>query len=223
LNTVVNKPWLSRLSVPFLVLVLIAPMVSAWIVFKYYPELVRSLGTSNYGTFIVPPVKLDMDGLSQADGKPVPADVFDKKWTYVYLNKGICDKTCFDHLMLMKNVRLSQGKEISRMKRLFITSSEVNGELDKLIKQFPNMRTVRLGNDKQENDIRALFSSKDQPDPFVSHSIYIIDPDAKLMMHYKDDRKDKTTTGLAKEDIIQLGKGMQDDMSKLMKNSKLRK
>ncbi|NOY66057.1 MAG: hypothetical protein GXP13_01435 [Gammaproteobacteria bacterium] len=224
-NSVVKKTWLSRAAIPLLVLILVAPMGSAWIAFKYFPDWVRTLGTSNFGTFIDPPVKFSTEGLTDVHGKPVPADLFTKNWTYVYFNSSDCDRTCFDHLMIIKNVRLSQGKEISRMKRLFvITSGDVKDDTRKLLENFPSLHTIYLTNDKQRDSVRKVFSTKDQQDPFASNAIFVVDPDAKVMMFYKEIKvKQRTLLGMEKESIINLAKGMQDDMSKLMRNSKLRK
>ena len=225
MNNSVKKSWLARASVPLLVLVLIAPMLSAWVVFKYFPNLVRTLGTSNYGTLIIPPVKFSVDGLNDVDGKPISVDILDKRWTYVYLNSGDCDRTCFDHLMIIKNVRLSQGKEVSRMKRLFVVApGTVSEGLRNTLSKFPTMRTIVLTSDKQRDRLSKVFSTEDKQDPFTANSIYVVDPDAKVMMYYKEEQvEQRTLEGMEKGSILNLAKGMQGDMGKLMKNSQLRK
>lgn len=225
MNNEVKKPWLSRAAVPLMVLILVAPFLSAWIVFKYFPNAVRSLGTSNYGIFIDPPAKFSVKGLTDINGKPVAEDILNKNWTYVYFNSSVCDRTCFDHLMLIKNVRLSQGKEVSRMKRLFIISSgQVDASLMKTLKLFPTLHTVLLNNDEQRNRVRKIFTTRSGLDPFTSNTIYIVDPDGKVMMYYQGTQQQRVAeTGMGKDAIIKLGKGMQDDMSKLMKNSTMRK
>jgi len=199
-------------------------MVSAWVVFNYFPDLVRSMGTSNYGT-LMKPVKLPVTGLIDVNGKSLPADIFEKKWTYVYFNTGECDRTCFDHLMIIKNVRLSQGKEVSRMKRLFvIASGKVNDGMRDTLAKFPSMRTVLLNSDEQRALMQKTFATEDKQDPFTSNAIYIVDPDSKVMMHYKEEKvKVKKLEGMEKDSILGLAKGMQGDMAKLMKNSQLRK
>lgn len=225
MNNEVKKSWLSRAAVPLMLLILVAPMGSAWIVYKYFPDAVRTLGTSNYGQFINPPAKFSVDGLTDIDGKPVAGNILDKKWTYVYLHSSSCDRTCFDHLMLIKNVRLSQGKEVSRMKRLFIvTSGAADEELRKILAQFPSLRTVLLSSDEQRRYVEKIFSTDVKRDPLTSNTIYIVDPDSKVMMHYKEEKNEQGgDAGMGKDAIIKQGKGMQGDMAKLMKNSKLRK
>lgn len=215
----------SRIPVILMVLIIVAPMISAWVAFKYFPDAIRTLGTSNYGRFIDPPVKFLLDSLTDVDGKVIPADILNKNWTYVYLHSSDCGRACYDRLMLMKNVRLSQGKEISRMKRLFvITSGEINDELKEMLTNFPTMRTVLLNNEAQRNSFRKLFTTADEQDSLTAGFIYIIDPDAKLMMYYKtEDKPEAVLDGMGRDAIIKLGKGMQDDIAKLMKNSKLRK
>ncbi len=225
MNEVVKKGLFSRMALPLMILMFIAPMLAAWVVYNYFPDVVRSLGTSNYGTLIDPPVKFPINGLSDVNGQPIAADILDKKWTYVYFNSGSCDRDCFDHLMIMKNVRLSQGKEVSRMKRLFvITSGVVDTGLQKTLAQFPSLHTALLSNDAQRQQLKMIFATEGERDPLSSDAIYVVDPDAKVMMYYKQEKREQQAqAGMGKEAILKLAKGMQGDMAKLMKNSKLRK
>lgn len=225
MSEVVKKGLFSRMALPLMLLMFIAPMGAAWVVYNYFPDWVRTLGTTNYGTLIDPPVEFPLQGLSDIDGKPVPVDIMDKKWTYVFLNAGQCDRDCFDHLMIIKNVRLSQGKEVSRMKRLFvITSGHVDAELRKTLEQFPTLRTVLLTSDEQRNQMRTALATKGVQDPLNANAIYVVDPDTKVMMYYQQEKKSQQAVeGMGKEAVIKLAKGMQGDMAKLMKNSTLRK
>ncbi len=225
MNEVNNAGRKSRMSIILMLMIFVAPMLAAWVVYHYFPDTVRKLGSSNYGTLINPPVKLPINGLSDIEGNPIAGDILDKKWTYVYFNSGECDRACFDHLMLMKNVRLSQGKEISRMKRLFVvTAGTVDASLQQTLAQFPALRTVVLNSEAQRNQLRAALETTGDPDPLNSGAIYVVDPDAKAMMYYKQEKQvQQAQQGLGEKAILKLAKGMQGDMAKLMKNSKLRK
>jgi hypothetical protein len=200
------------MAVPLIVLLFIAPMVAAYIVYNYFPDMVRSLGASNNGEFIIPPVEIKLDGFVDIDNKPLPAEYFKKNWSYVYIRET-CDADCVEHLMLIKNVRLTQGKEISRLRRLLVLATDsVDVKLREQLAQFPGMQTVLLSNEQQRSKFLQAFVFKGNPSPATAGHIYVVDPDAKLMMYYSDQKE-----------ILKLGKGMQKDMSKLMHNSQLRK
>ena len=69
MNEVVKRGLLSRMAVPLIVLLFIAPMVAAYIVYNYFPDMVRSLGASNHGEFIIPPVEIRLDGADASAGQ----------------------------------------------------------------------------------------------------------------------------------------------------------
>jgi hypothetical protein len=207
-----KQSFFSRFAIPLMVLVFIAPMVAAWIVYNYFPGMVRTLNASNHGEFVIPPVEVSLEGLTDIDGNAIDKDYFLKNWSYVYIRQQ-CDEDCLNHLAVIKNVRLTQGKEISRLHRILVlTKPGVSEELRKNLQQFPGMLTIVLTDAAQQEKFLQAFKFKDNTEPESAKYIYIVDPDAMLMMYYQD-----------KEDILALGKDMQKDMSKLMYNSKLRK
>ena len=207
-----KSSWLSRATVPLLVALFVAPMVAAWIVYNYFPDVVRSFGTTNYGEFVMPPVEVKLPAMNDVEGNTITSEIFDKNWTYVYLANGDCLDTCLEYLMLIKNVRLTQGKEISRLKRLFIVSGKINDQLRSKLSEFPGMTTLEIMDVNTAKQLFASFKLDEQMDPLKAGNVYVVDPDSKLMMYYKPD-----------QEILKLGKGMQKDMSKLMFNSVLRK
>lgn len=213
-ENVSRKTFWQRATVPMLVLLIVAPMVAAWVMFKYYPDAVRSLGTSNYGEFVIPVREVNIEGLKDIDSKVMSNKFFKKKWTYVYIQSSECDVKCLGHLKLMKNVRLTQGKEIFRLKRLFIISKNaVNDKLRENLKDYPGMQTIVIDMQTDQGmQLMKSFSFKKNETPQTLASIYVIDPAGMLMMYYKDNKE-----------ILKEGKDMQKDMSKLMRNSQLRK
>ena len=212
MNEVVKRGLLSRMAMPLMLLMFIAPMVAAWVVYNYFPDVVRSLGASNYGEFVMPPVEVKLEGYVDIDNQALPAEYFKKNWSYVYIRER-CDSDCIEHLQLIKNVRLTQGKEISRLRRMLVlTADSVDDSLRQQLADFAGMQTLVLANEEQRQAFLKPFKFDGNQSPAQAGHIYVVDPDAKLMMYYKDQKE-----------ILKLGKGMQKDMSKLMHNSKLRK
>ena len=212
MNEVVKKGLFSRIAMPLMVLIFIAPMGAAWVVYNYFPDTVRSLGSSNNGEFVIPPAKVSVGGYTDIDNQTMPVDYFDKNWSYVYIRQA-CDANCLEHLLLIKNVRLTQGKEISRLRRLLVlTSDSVDDALREQLKRYAGMQTLVLTDAQQREAFLSAFRFKGNPSPETAGHVYIVDPDGMLMMYYKNQKE-----------ILKLGKSMQKDMSKLMHNSVLRK
>ena len=109
MNEVVKKGFFARMAMPLMVLIFIAPMLAAWVVYNYFPETVRSLGSSNNGEFVIPPAKVSIEGYTDIDNQTLSADYFNKNWSYVYIRQA-CDGDCLEHLLLIKNVRLTKAR-----------------------------------------------------------------------------------------------------------------
>lgn len=203
----------SRLAPALIVFLFLAPMVAAWVAFTYFPEQMRSLGTTNHGQFIQPPREVPLQGLVDIDRTALGADYFKNKWTYLYVGASDCDLLCRAALFEMRQVRLAQGAEMDRLQRLFVlTEDEQLSQLRPLLaREFPGQRTVVAGPEARDALRKALT---DGAAPLTSGRIYVIDPLGRAMMYYEP------VASAAKADVLAKATGMRKDMAKLLKNSK---
>ena len=200
----------NRLTLISIALVVALPAVLS---FLLYTSGWRPSSSGNYGELVEPPRAIKNLELQTLDGNSLRITDLSKKWTFVYIKSGECSDNCLDHLMLLRNVRLTQGKEISRIKRLFVLNAQrVDDLLVKNLKNHQGMDTVLLSTQKMREDFLKPFRFKGNNDPANAGYVYIVDPSSKVMMYYKNNKG-----------ILKIGKDMQKDMSKLLRNSQLRK
>ena len=207
MNTAVVEPRALRSrAIPLLILLLfLAPMVSAWVVYKYFPDAVRSLGTKNFGTLVSPVVPLKFAMLQGRDGK-IDASYFRDKWTYVYLADG-CDDACRSNLYLMRQARLAQGGEMTRVQRLLVVIPGFDeASLRQLADQFPDMK---IATDSPAQSFAQQFrgpSAAGGP----PMRVFLVDPLGQLMMFYD-----------VGPNPLESGTGMRKDLEMLLRNSKV--
>ncbi len=209
-----NEPRRSRKPLIIMAVLFLLPAAAASIVYKFFPDLVTRMGMSNHGTLVRPVRPIETQGLVTLEGKPLNADIFRGKWTYIYIDSSDCDRLCRFQLYLGRQVRLAQGKDISRLQRLFVVTDRKNIDslLPALRKNHPHLIVATLNAQNAGRFLRQ-FSVNDKPVKDARRT-YIIDPVGQLMMYYEPEK----VLEPAKE---KRGKEMLMDMRKLMHNSKV--
>ena len=204
--------------IPALIVALfLAPMIAAWVAFKYFPEQMRALGSNNYGHFITPLREILVQGMTDEQDAPLEEEFFNGKWTYLYITDGDCDASCQASLYEMRQVRIAQGDERDRLQRLMvITDRSRLGALRGLLGgQFPGQRVVVADSGAQKALEKAL-ALQDGVSPLSAGRIYIVDPLGRAMMYYDP------LSSVDKDRVLKDATGMRKDMAKLLKNSKTR-
>ena len=160
-----------------------APVVLAWLLFFGFPEWVPT-ATSNHGTLIEPIRPLPAFRLQNLSGDNVDAGFLKGKWTFVYLHEGDCDSSCVQQLYKIRQVRLTQGKNIDRLQRLMLwQAGSVDKERrDELQQHFPGQVTAILPG--EESTLLQAFSVDGQTALGLDR-IYLVDPLGNLMMLYE--------------------------------------
>jgi cytochrome oxidase Cu insertion factor (SCO1/SenC/PrrC family) len=171
-----NKP--NRRPFYFVLALFFAPLVLAFAV--YYGSGWRPSGMTNKGDLIAPAVPLPQVALITAQGTPTTAGFLRDDWTLVYLGMGDCTAVCRRALSDMQQARLLLGKDLARVKRVFLYSGTccdaefftaqqdlISASLDSeaglsMLAKFPNSSGAAL----------------------VAGKIYIVDPLGNLMMSY---------------------------------------
>ncbi len=202
--------------IPMLIVVLfLAPMIAAWVAYKYFPEQMRALGANNYGQFIEPLRKIELQGLTAEDGTALEPDFFDGKWTYLYIDGSDCDARCQAALYEMRQVRLAQGDERDRLQRLFVLKDR--SHLDQLRElmgqQFPRQRMV-FADDRARTALDQGLKLNEGASPLAAGRIYVVDPLGRAMMYYEP------VESANRAQVLEKATGMRKDMAKLLKNSK---
>lgn len=147
---------------------------------------------------LVTPAKLISinSALITSDGSVAQPDLWKEKWSMVYVAAN-CETACENKLHTMRQLHVSLYKEIPRMQRVFITTSNQIAELKQ---RYPEMLILN----QPSSEISTLSEQFDiNGEPSIgSDRIYLIDPLGHLMMSYKPG----TEPALIRKDITRLMK-----------------
>jgi len=203
---------MKRYQPVLLLLLFLAPMVSAWVVYKYFPDMLTGMSRSNNGEFVYPVRQANVDGLVNVLGQALDKDTFSNKWTMLYIGKPDCDQSCRTNLDKIRQVRLAQGPQMSRVKTLFVIvgSGDIDHLSEYLITQ-PNMLVARLQDDNSQAWLKP-YIQKDGRSPVETRRVYFIDRLGQLMMYFELD---------AESQDMEKTTGMRKDLKKLLRDSKV--
>jgi cytochrome oxidase Cu insertion factor (SCO1/SenC/PrrC family) len=173
----------SRASLLIIFGMFAAPVVLAWLLFFGFPEWVPTT-TSNHGTLIKPIRPLPTFRLQSLSGDAVDASFLKGKWTFIYLHEGACDNNCVQQLYKVRQVRLTQGKNLDRLQRLMLWEAGGVDEArrDELQQHFPGQVTAILPDG--DSQLLGVFDV-DGRAPLSQERIYLVDPLGNLMMLYE--------------------------------------
>jgi hypothetical protein len=154
-----------------------APLILSYL--TYY--VIKPQGRTNYGDLIDPRAHPVPElGLRELDGKPTSLEQFAGKWILFQVDEGICAKPCADKLYYMRQLRLTQGKEMDRIERVWLITDDA--PLDTaLMKQYDGTRLLRVDPVK----LAAWLPVKEGTQ--ATDHLYMIDPLGSLMMRFPKD------------------------------------
>ena len=172
--------------------VCVAPFAGSLALYHFSPPDSRM----NYGE-LTEPRPLPGLPMSRADGAPFSVAELRGKWIMLQADGGACEAACRDKLYKMRQVRLAQGKNMDRVRRLWIVLGE--GAVDPALqKGFAGTIMVRAG------DRMLLRQLPSRTDP--TEHIWLLDPLGNVMLRYPP-QADPT--------------GMKNDLVRLLKVSKI--
>jgi len=168
-----------RMQVVLLAAIFLIPIVAA---FLYKPDKFI-----NHGELVRPVHQLVDVTLHTPEGEPVALSALQKKWTMIYFDEAGCPPRCVENLYKMRQVRLTQGKEVDRLQYVFVTWGAIDpARLAALRKDHPDMR-VLTGNPPEVRALADQFAL-DHGNPMQAPGrIYVVDPLGNLMMSYAPD------------------------------------
>ncbi len=176
----------SRLWLLTLIGLFLAPVIIAWLVFYVFPEW-QPTGTINHGELVKPVRPLPAFNMTSLDGKSLDETFLRGKWTFVSLVQEGCDEVCVQQLYTIRQIRLTQGKNIDRLQRLLFwrDAAQADAALNSVQQKFPGQVIVPL-HGKYVHSIPEVFQI-DGTNPLKSNAYYLVDPLGNLMMRYSGD------------------------------------
>ena len=149
----------------------------------YYGKVWRPAGSASKGELIEPARPLTVAGLRHADGSTAGAEVFQDKWTLIYIGDGACDADCRTALVFARQSRLALNNEMTRVQRVFLATGNCCAT-DYFASEQPGLIAL----DASAPEAQKLLAQF--PADHV-HSLYIVDPLGNLMMRHDGSRTSK--------------------------------
>lgn len=154
--------------------VCVLPIVGSTVLYYLAPPVDRM----NYGDLITPPKALPALRLMNLDGEQVNLGMLKGKWTMVQIDSAACASVCRDKLYKMRQVRLTQGKNMDRVQRLWVVSDETSVD-EKVLRDYAGTVIVRAAGQDLGQLQQALPSSAAAED-----HIWLVDPLGNVMLRY---------------------------------------
>jgi len=149
--------------------VFVLPMVAAAVAYSGW----RPQGHGNYGELLeVAPLQQTAGAL--ADGTRFDLTALRGKWVMTYVGPSACDADCTQLLYLMRQTRVAQGKQQSRIARLWIVSDAGTVAPD-VVAQHSGLTVWR----PQAPDLLRQF-----PEAALGAHLYLVDPLGNVMLRF---------------------------------------
>jgi len=164
----------ARLKLLLLALVCAAPVIGSYLLYYAAPP---EGSKKNYGE-LIPQVAIS--ALAPSPEAPAPADLAPVagKWLLVMVDSGDCGDTCAKKLWQIRQLRLTQGKEMDRIVRVWLVDDDrVPGEA--LRKEYDGTVILARSRFPELAQLPATGTPRDH--------LYVIDPIGNLMMRFPAD------------------------------------
>lgn len=151
-----------------------SPLLASY--FTYY--VIKPEGRTNYGE-ILDPRQYPLPRLngSTLDGTPTELTAYKGKWIMLHVGTSDCDTLCRTKLYDMRQLRLAQGKAMSRIERVWLITDAQPLDTT-LIREYDGTRMLRV---QPESLVKWLPVATGT---VASDHLYLIDPLGNLMMRF---------------------------------------
>lgn len=147
----------------------VAPVLASYFMYYFWPPA----HTVNHGT-LLEPVQLPDPPLVGADGTPFRLSALRGRWVLISLDRGACDDHCEKKLVYMRQLRLTQGKNMDRIERLWLVSDDA----------APRNAQALAGEGTRVARADAALLSAFPAAGSASDHLYLVDPLGNLMLRF---------------------------------------
>lgn len=151
----------------------LAPFVGSLLLYYFW----KPQSFTNYGE-LLPVTPLAEVVVKVQDAPAFRFSELRGKWAFLMVDVATCDDYCRSKLYLMRQIRLTQGKDQERIERLWMITDGKQPAPD-LAAQYAGTREVRVQGDEFLRKLPAVKS--------VSDHVYLVDPFGNLMMRFPRD------------------------------------
>jgi hypothetical protein len=156
------------------VLICASPMIASYL--TYF--VIKPQSRTNYGE-LLDPRKHPMPSLGSVslDGKPTELDAYKGKWIMLQADSGDCADSCRTKLFQQRQLRLTTGKEMERIERVWLVTDDKPVDT-MLLREYDGTRVLRADPAK----LRQWLPVEEGAG--IADHVYMIDPLGNLMMRF---------------------------------------
>lgn len=144
----------------------------------------------NHGE-LLEPAPLAQVALTRADGSEFRFRELEGQWIFVSVDDAACDENCLRKLYLMRQIRLTQGKDADRIERVWLVR-DGNQPATQTLQDYAGTSTIVLS----PRESLSFFPASGSRDQYI----YLIDPLGNLMMRFSRE----VDPSLIKKDVAKL-------------------
>jgi hypothetical protein len=157
-----------------IILVCASPLIFSYL--TYY--VIKPQGRTNYGALIdprnYPAPQLNATTL---DGKPAGLENYKGKWVMLQADSGDCAEASRAKLFQQRQLRLTQGKEMDRIERVWLVTDDKPIDTV-LLKEYDGTRVLRADPARLKQWLPVEEGAT------LTDHVYMIDPLGNLMMRF---------------------------------------
>ncbi|MFZ5574948.1 MAG: SCO family protein [Pseudomonadota bacterium] len=162
----------SRTKFLLLIGIFVLPVAAAYLAYFGW----RPAGHTNYGELLTVTPLAHTAG-STLDGRSFDLQGLQGKWLLVHVGPAACDADCARQLYLMRQLRIAQGKEQSRIERVWVLTDAAAVD-PALLGEHPGLHVWRPKD--------ATFVEQFPAPRARSAHIYVVDPLGNLMLRFPE-------------------------------------
>lgn len=155
-----------------------APVLASYALYFF----VRPEGRVNYGDLIEPQRDLPQEPLLSSSGEAKPWSSWRGKWVLVTLADAACGADCVQRLYIMRQVRLTTGRDQDRIERVWVVTDRAQPPAA-LLDEHPGLRWLYAPPQGAEGLV-AAFPAQALPLPEGLGHIFVVDPLGHVMMRF---------------------------------------
>lgn len=151
----------------------LAPFIGSLLLFYFW----KPQNFTNYGT-LLPVTPLESVSVATTQGEPFRISDLRGQWAFVMVDESACDARCRAKLYLMRQIRLTQGKDQGRIERVWVIEDGRKPDAA-LSSEYAGTIEVLAAN----GEFSAMLPAEGSPRDHV----YMLDPFGNLMMRFPRD------------------------------------
>jgi hypothetical protein len=162
-----------RKQLLLLAAIFIGPLLIAFLLY-FKGDALQPEGRTNHGDLLEPIVAV-RDSLPES---PVLQQT-EEHWVLLYANAGACDESCRESLYTLRQTRLMIGREMDRVKRVFLHGAELPDTVF-LKAEHQGLAVIR------DDQLFELLRDK-TPQQLSPGGYYLIDPLSNVVLYFSPD------------------------------------